>query len=102
VDGFVGNFKTTIAQGQENRTLEHGVTIMATGATEHHPEDPALIESSRVMTGLQLQQTFNKEDSPGSTDLTPPFFCNVTAPGFRSGPFVPNCAAPSPSRAPWN
>ena len=63
VDGFVGNFKTTIEQGQESRTLEHGVTIMATGATEHAPEDPALIESPRVMTGLQLQQGFVKGDS---------------------------------------
>ena len=63
VDGFVGNFKTTIMQGQESRALEHGVTIMATGATEHAPEDPALIESSRVMTGLQLQQGFIKGDS---------------------------------------
>ena len=63
VDGFVGNFKTTISQGQESRTLEHGVTIFATGATEHSPEDPALIASSRVMTGLQLQQGFVKGDS---------------------------------------
>ncbi len=63
VDGFVGNFKTTIAQGQESRTLEHGVTIMATGANEHMTDDPALMESSRVMTGLQLQQGFNKGDS---------------------------------------
>ena len=63
VDGFVGNFKTTIEQGQESRTLEHGVTIMATGATEHAPEDPALIESTHVMTGLQLQQGFVKGDS---------------------------------------
>ncbi len=63
VDGFVGNFQTTISQGQESRTLEHGVTIFATGATEHSPEDPALIASSRVMTGLQLQQGFVKGDS---------------------------------------
>ena len=63
VDGFVGNFKTTIMQGQESRALEHGVTIMATGASEHSPEDPALLASSRVMTGLQLQQGFNKGDS---------------------------------------
>ena len=63
VDGFVGNFKTTIEQGSENRTLEHGVTIMATGATEYAPQDPGLIESSRVMTGLQLQQGFVKGDS---------------------------------------
>jgi heterodisulfide reductase subunit A len=65
VDGFVGNFKTTIDQGAETRTLEHGVTIMATGATEYAPLDPAFIESSRVMTGLQLQQGFVK----GNTQL---------------------------------
>ncbi len=60
VEGFVGNFQTTISQGQEERTLEHGVTIMATGATEHSPQDGTLIESSRVITGLQLQQGFSK------------------------------------------
>ncbi len=63
VDGFVGNFKTTISQGEKSRALEHGVTIMATGATELSPQDAPLIDSSRVMTGLELQQGFIREDA---------------------------------------
>ena len=63
VEGFVGNFKTSVSGGQETRVLEHGITIMATGATEYMSEDAALLESSRVMTGLQLQQAFVKGDS---------------------------------------
>jgi len=34
VDGFVGNFTTTISiDGKEEKELTHGVTIIATGAT---------------------------------------------------------------------
>ena len=69
VDGFVGNFKTTISQNGENRVLEHGVTIIASGASEFKPDGYLYGQDSRVVTGLELQQRFiDKDPSLGQTD----------------------------------
>ncbi|MBW2604479.1 MAG: FAD-dependent oxidoreductase [Deltaproteobacteria bacterium] len=69
VEGFVGNFKTTIDQNGENRVLEHGVTIIASGASEFKPQAYLYGEDSRVVTGLDLQQRFiDKDPSLGQTD----------------------------------
>jgi heterodisulfide reductase subunit A len=62
VDGFVGNFKTTITQNGQSRTLEHGVTLIASGAAELTPDQYLYGQDSRVMTGLELQQRFINND----------------------------------------
>jgi heterodisulfide reductase subunit A len=62
VDGFVGNFKTTIHQNGDSRVLEHGVTIIASGASEHKPDGYLYGQDSRVVTGLELQQRFIDRD----------------------------------------
>jgi heterodisulfide reductase subunit A len=62
VDGFVGNFKTTIKSNKESRVLEHGVTIIASGATEFKPDRYLYGQDSRVVTGLELQQRFIYDD----------------------------------------
>ena len=69
VDGFVGNFKTTISQNGENRILEHGVTLIASGASEFKPDGYLYGQDSRVVTGLELQQRFvDKDPSLGQAD----------------------------------
>ena len=55
VDGFVGNFKTTIEADGAATALEHGVTIIACGAAEHEPGDYLYGQDDRVLTGLELQ-----------------------------------------------
>jgi heterodisulfide reductase subunit A2 len=62
-DGFVGSFKTTIEREGEIKTLEHGVTIIATGATELKPDLFFYGKDPRVVTGLELQQRFIGGDS---------------------------------------
>ena len=37
VDGFIGNFKTTLQTNGDNQVLEHGVTLIASGAEEFKP-----------------------------------------------------------------
>ena len=54
VDGFVGNFKTTVQTDVES-VLEHGVTIIACGAAEFKPDNYLYGLDPRVMTGLELQ-----------------------------------------------
>ena len=55
VDGFVGNFKTSVSSGKEKTTLEHGVTIIACGAEEYKPDKYLYGQDDRVLTGLELQ-----------------------------------------------
>ena len=54
VDGFVGNFKTTLDQGGEETVVEHGIVVIATGAQEHKPEEYLHGQHPAVMTHLEL------------------------------------------------
>ena len=56
VDGFIGNFKTTIQSGGDSHVLEHGVTLIASGAEEYKPDDYLCGRDQRVLTGLELQK----------------------------------------------
>ena len=62
VEGFVGNFKTTIQNGSKSSVLEHGVTIIASGASELKPDEHLYGQDSRVVTGLELQKRFIEND----------------------------------------
>jgi len=61
-DGFIGNFKTTITTNGQSNTLEHGVTLIASGAAELKPDQYLYGQNSRVVTGLELQQRFIDKD----------------------------------------
>ena len=63
VDGFVGNFKTTIQSPGETRVLEHGVTVIACGAEELKPDDFLYGRNQRVLTGLELQKKIKDGDA---------------------------------------
>jgi heterodisulfide reductase subunit A-like polyferredoxin len=54
--GFQGNFTTEIMVGpvMEQRKIEHGVVILATGAHEHKPKEYLYGDDPRVMTQLEL------------------------------------------------
>jgi heterodisulfide reductase subunit A len=56
VDGFIGNFKTTIQTNGDSKVLEHGVTVIACGAEEFKPDDFLYGQDQRVLTGLELQK----------------------------------------------
>ncbi len=62
VEGFVGNFKTTIEKGSESIELEHGVTILATGGQELKPDQYLYGQDERVITGLELEQILIDSD----------------------------------------
>jgi heterodisulfide reductase subunit A-like polyferredoxin len=58
VDGFLGNFKSTIETAGKERVIEHGVAIIATGASEFKPDQYLYGEDPRVLTGLELDRKF--------------------------------------------
>jgi len=62
VDGFVGNFTTTLLVEGKERKLTHGVTIVATGARELKPDEYLYGKDPRVVTSLELDQLFNQKD----------------------------------------
>ncbi|MCK4418221.1 CoB--CoM heterodisulfide reductase iron-sulfur subunit A family protein, partial [Candidatus Aerophobetes bacterium] len=63
VEGYVGNFTTTITQQNEEMELEHGVIVVATGAKESKPEEYLYGEDERVVTQLELEEMLARPDS---------------------------------------
>ncbi len=63
VNGFVGNFTSKLSVGGEERTVEHGVAVIATGAMEIQPREYAYGEDPRVLTHLELDRKFIENDS---------------------------------------
>ncbi len=62
VEGFVGNFKSTIVSDGKEQVLEHGVAILATGASELKPDQYLYGEDPRVITNLELDKKFMDND----------------------------------------
>jgi heterodisulfide reductase subunit A len=70
VEGFVGTFTTTVTvNGHDERALTHGVTIIATGATELTPSEYLYGEDPRVVTSLEFDELL-KDHDPRLEDLT--------------------------------
>jgi heterodisulfide reductase subunit A len=62
VEGFVGNFTTTIKAAGEEHELAHGVTIIATGGEELTPTDYCYGKAPRVLTSLELDGLLKEND----------------------------------------
>jgi heterodisulfide reductase subunit A len=59
VEGYVGNFATTLTNGE---TVKHGVTIVATGALEHKPDEYLYGKNPNVITQLELDELLKAND----------------------------------------
>jgi len=56
VEGYVGNFATTLKNGATKLTIKHGVIIVATGAEEFKPNEYYYGKDKRVITQLELEK----------------------------------------------
>jgi heterodisulfide reductase subunit A len=65
IEGFFGNFKTTIetgnakhksGSGSKKKEINHGVVIVATGAREYKPTEYLYGEDEKVITQLELEK----------------------------------------------
>ena len=63
VDGFIGNFTTTVETDESTVDLEHGITLIASGASELKPDQYLYGEDDRVVTGLELDQKLIRDDT---------------------------------------
>ena len=63
VEGFVGNFETTLAVNGNEEILAHGVAVMATGGSAYQPEEYNYGNDPRILTSLELDQRFIENDA---------------------------------------
>ncbi len=56
VEGFVGNFKTTLQSPDKETVVEHGIAVVATGGTEFKPDEYLYGKDPRVLTHLDLDR----------------------------------------------
>ncbi|MGD9211737.1 MAG: FAD-dependent oxidoreductase, partial [Desulfobacteraceae bacterium] len=63
VEGFVGNFKTTLLTDGKVAEIDHGVAIMATGASPLKPTEYCYGSDPRIITSLELDQKLIHSDS---------------------------------------
>ena len=66
--GFKGNFTTEVlvGPGMYERKINHGVVVLATGATEYRPKEFLYEENERVMTQVELARHLKEK---GAQDL---------------------------------
>ncbi|MGD9041621.1 MAG: FAD-dependent oxidoreductase [Desulfobacteraceae bacterium] len=60
--GYVGNFMTKVMSEGRVKEIQHGVTIIATGAKEYKPSEYLYGEDDRVLTLLELEERIAKEE----------------------------------------
>jgi heterodisulfide reductase subunit A-like polyferredoxin len=68
-EGFKGSFTTEVQTGSDNgtRKVEHGIIIVATGASEYQPTEFLYGEDERVVTQVQLSDRLAEN---GAEDLS--------------------------------
>ncbi|MBU2599926.1 FAD-dependent oxidoreductase [bacterium] len=59
VDGFLGNFKSTLNSNGKEIEIEHGIIIVATGATEYKPTEYLHGQDKRVITQRELEENLS-------------------------------------------
>ena len=62
VEGFVGNFKSSLATNGREETLAYGVAVLATGARALTPEEYGYGSDPRILTSLELDRRFIEKD----------------------------------------
>lgn len=73
VDGFVGNFKSTLTSGETTSELEYGVAVVATGAAALKPTEYHYGDDPRILTSLELDKKFMDQD-PSLKDISSAVF----------------------------
>jgi heterodisulfide reductase subunit A len=65
-DGFVGNFETTLQNGD---TFKHGAIVVATGGVEYTPTEYLYGQSGQVLTQRELEERLAQGDFPAGNTV---------------------------------
>ncbi|MEJ2248177.1 MAG: CoB--CoM heterodisulfide reductase iron-sulfur subunit A family protein [Candidatus Lokiarchaeota archaeon] len=60
IDGYIGNFKTQLLHNAEEKEIEHGVIVVATGAEEYRPHEYYFNEDLRVISQSEFEYVLNE------------------------------------------
>ncbi len=63
VEGFVGNFKSKLICNKKTLFIEHGVSVIATGALPFKTDEYCYGTDKRVITNLELDEKFIKDNT---------------------------------------
>jgi heterodisulfide reductase subunit A len=63
VDGFVGNFQTQIRDDTSEKSIDHGVAILATGAKAYKPKEFLYGDHPAVVTHLEMDALLRNNDA---------------------------------------
>jgi heterodisulfide reductase subunit A-like polyferredoxin len=63
LDGFIGNYTTTVEAGGKESQFEHGVVIAATGAYENETKEYLYGQHESVVTQRELEEMIHNKDA---------------------------------------
>ncbi len=82
--GFMGNFSSMIANGTSRTRIQHGVTILATGAQEYRGPDYGYGTDPRIITQQEFEQQLAAAHSPLAAEEVVMIHCVGPAEKFCS------------------
>jgi heterodisulfide reductase subunit A len=56
IEGYVGNYKTRILHENQEKEMEHGVVVVATGALGYEPTEYMYGKDGRIVTEMELEK----------------------------------------------
>jgi len=62
IEGFIGNYKTTVKSREGEKVFEHGVVLVATGAYENKPKEYLYGENAKVKSQRELEKMIYEKD----------------------------------------
>ncbi len=63
IEGFVGNFESTLETMHGQVKVQHGAIVVATGGDENKPDEYCYAGNKNVLTQLELEEKLSKADS---------------------------------------
>jgi heterodisulfide reductase subunit A len=64
VNGYIGNFETTLVSQTNEETVKHGAVIVAVGGVEYRPKEYLYGVDNRVMTQFELEEKLSEGYRP--------------------------------------
>jgi len=62
IDGFIGNYKTTVVAGGQEQQFSHGVVLVATGAYELETKEYGYGTSEAIVAQRDLERMIHDKD----------------------------------------
>ncbi len=63
IEGFIGNYKTTVKAKDGEKVFEHGIVLVATGAYENKPKEYLYGENAKVKSQRELETMIYEKDA---------------------------------------